>query len=104
MRRTGAATAGAVAALSVVLAGCSATTSEPPIVVSHLHAVDIDDESGDIYLATHEGILRATAESGADDVRVGGVGSVERLGPAHRAAAGRARRVERRVAARRAGR
>ncbi len=66
--------------LSVVLAGCSATTSEPPIVVSHLHAVDIDDESGDIYLATHEGILRATVESGADDVRVGGVGSVERLG------------------------
>lgn len=63
MRRTSAAAAGAVTVLCVVLAGCSATTSEPPIVVSHMHAVDIDDESGDIYLATHEGILRATTES-----------------------------------------
>ncbi|WAB80455.1 hypothetical protein OVN18_07680 [Microcella daejeonensis] len=59
------ATAASVAAVAVTLAGCS--TPEEPIAVTHVHAVDIDDQRGAIYVATHEGILRvATAGDGPE--------------------------------------
>lgn len=81
MRRKGAATVGTVAALSVALAGCTASASTPPIAVTHVHAVDLDDELGAVYVATHEGILRITVDtSAADAVTSSEVGSVERLG------------------------
>ncbi len=72
---------GAVVALVVALAGC--TASAPPIVVTHVHAVDLDDERSAIYVATHEGILRVTAGSTGPEAAGGalaGYGSVERLG------------------------
>lgn len=59
MRRAVVAAASAVTAV-VVLAGCSAP--EEPIAVSHVHAVDIDDLRGAIYVATHEGILRVATD------------------------------------------
>ena len=69
MWRTGVAAATAVAAFSVGLAGCSSPTAETPIVVSHVHAVDLDPLSDSAYVATHEGVLSVTAD-----------GSVERIG------------------------
>jgi hypothetical protein len=69
MRRTGVAAATAVAALSVGLAGCSSPATETPIVVSHVHAVDLDPLSNSAYVATHEGVLSVAAD-----------GSVERIG------------------------
>lgn len=74
MRRMGAATVATVAALSVTLVGCTQPTAEPlaaeqPIVVTHVHAVDLDEERDAVHVATHDGILRVTAD-----------GSVERLG------------------------
>ncbi len=83
MRRSGAAAVGAAAALCVVLAGCTSSASEPPIGVTHVHAVDLDDERGAVYVATHEGILRvavAVTEPGASADAVAEAGSVERLG------------------------
>lgn len=81
MRPVTAGAIGAVAALAVVLAGCAA--ADPPIVVTHVHAVDLDDERGVVYVATHDGILAVTAdEPGAEDAGASpaGYGSVERLG------------------------
>jgi len=69
MRRTGVAAATAVATLSVGLAGCSSPAAETPIVVSHVHAVDLDPLSDSAYVATHEGVLSVAAD-----------GSVERIG------------------------
>ncbi len=72
---------GAAAALAVALAGC--TTPDPPIVVTHVHAVDLDDERGAVYVATHEGILRVTVEGTGPEttgVALAEYGSVERLG------------------------
>ncbi len=60
--------AAAIAALAVALAGC--TPADSPIVVTHVHAVDLDEERGAVYVATHDGILIVTAEGN----------SVERLG------------------------
>lgn len=64
----------AVAALSVTVAGCTspateAPSAESPVVVSHVHAVDLDQRTGAVYVATHNGVLHVTAS-----------GSVERLG------------------------
>lgn len=85
MRRTGAATVSAVAALSVALAGCTAPASTPPIAVTHVHAVDLDDERGAIYVATHEGILRVTVDTEAPEIErlgewTGDVMGMARLG------------------------
>ena len=59
----------AAAALSVGLAGCTSTTTETPIVVSHVHAADLDPQRDTAYVATHEGVLSVASD-----------GSVERLG------------------------
>lgn len=59
----------AAAVLSVGLAGCTSPTTETPIVVSHVHAVDLDPLSDSAYVATHEGVLSVAAD-----------GSVERVG------------------------
>jgi hypothetical protein len=64
----------AVAALSVTVAGCTspateAPSAESPVVVSHVHAVDLDQRTGAVYVATHNGVLHLAAD-----------GSVERLG------------------------
>ena len=74
MQRTGAAAAMAVAALSVTVAGCTSPATdvpiaEEPIVVSHVHAVDLDQRTGAVFVATHNGVLHVAAD-----------GSVERLG------------------------
>ncbi len=69
MRRIGVAVVTAAAALSVGLAGCTSPTTETPIVVSHVHAVDLDPLSDSAYVATHEGVLSVAAD-----------GSVERIG------------------------
>lgn len=81
MRPVIAGAVGTVAALAVVLAGC--TAADPPIVVTHVHAVDLDDERGVVYVATHDGILVVTADGiGAEGggASVAEDGSVERLG------------------------
>jgi len=69
MRRIGVAVVTAAAALSVGLAGCTSPTTETPIIVSHVHAVDLDPQSDKAYVATHEGVLSVAAD-----------GSVERIG------------------------
>jgi len=63
-----------VAALSVTVVGCTSAatevrSAEASVVVSHVHAVDLDQRTGDVYVATHAGVLHVTAD-----------GSVERLG------------------------
>jgi hypothetical protein len=77
MGRAKAATVGAVAALSLALAGCSSAPLAPPIVVTHVHAVDLDEERGAVYVATHEGILRVATDSSESDAEPA---TVERLG------------------------
>jgi hypothetical protein len=69
MRRIGVAAVTAAAALSVGLAGCTSPTTEIPIVVSHVHAVDYDLQRATAYVATHDGVLSVAAD-----------GSVERVG------------------------
>jgi hypothetical protein len=69
MRRIGVGAVTAAAALSVGLAGCTSPTTETPIIVSHVHAVDYDLQRETAYVATHEGVLSVAAN-----------GSVERLG------------------------
>jgi hypothetical protein len=59
----------AAAALSVGLAGCTSPTTETPIVVSHVHAVDYDLQRESAYVATHDGVISVAAD-----------GSVERIG------------------------
>jgi len=69
MRRIGVAVVTAAAALSVGLAGCTSPTTETPIVVSHVHAVDYDLQRESAYVATHDGVISVAAD-----------GSVERIG------------------------
>ena len=74
MRQTGAAAALTFAVLSVTVAGCTSPatevpSAEAPFVVSHVHAVDLDQRTGAVYVATHDGVLHVAAD-----------GSVERLG------------------------
>lgn len=69
------------ATVGVALAGCAA--AQEPIAVTHVHAVDLDEERGAIYVATHEGILRVAAEG--DGARAAGAAmaqpaEVSRLG------------------------
>lgn len=59
----------AAATISVGLAGCTSPTTETPIVVSHVHAVDYDLQRESAYVATHDGVLSVAAD-----------GSVERIG------------------------
>lgn len=81
MRRATVAAAASVATVAVTLAGC--TTTEEPIAVTHVHAVDLDDQRGAIYVATHDGILRVAAnddDAGAAAADVAQSAEVSRLG------------------------
>jgi len=47
----------AVVAATALVAGCS-TAADAPIAVTHVHAVDVDDQRGMAFVATHDGVLR----------------------------------------------
>jgi hypothetical protein len=62
------ATAAAVLAVIVLLAGCSAAPSElsDPPPLSHIHALSVEPTTQDLLVATHEGIFQLTiAANGA---------------------------------------
>ena len=58
----------AAATLSVGLAGCTSPATETPIIVSHVHAVDLDPQSDKAYVATHEGVLSVAADVSVERV------------------------------------
>lgn len=67
----------AVGVLGLALAGCTPTADEDPtdtdvqdIAITHIHAAVRDPGSGDLLLATHEGLFR---QDGADLIAVGPV-------------------------------
>ncbi|WP_298887756.1 F510_1955 family glycosylhydrolase [uncultured Serinicoccus sp.] len=66
----------AAAALGLALAGCAPTADKGPsdteagIAITHIHAAVRDPGSGDLLLATHQGLFR---QDGADLVAVGPV-------------------------------
>jgi hypothetical protein len=82
-RGHGAALVGVIAAITMGLAGCASTTSEQSLEVTHVHAVDLDDQRGVVYVATHDGILAVdldgSGQGGTDDASSSG-GSVRPLG------------------------
>lgn len=45
-------------AAAPVSSPASASSSRPPVVITHIHAVTRDPKSGDLLLATHEGLFR----------------------------------------------
>ena len=81
MRRAAVAAVATAATIGVVLAGC--TTPDEPIAVTHVHAVEVDDQRGAIYVATHEGILRVATDGegpGAAAASVTAPAEVARVG------------------------
>ena len=71
----------AVVAATALLAGCS-TAADEPIAVTHVHAVDLDEQRGLAFVATHEGVLRIALDEGAPEIRseVGALEGVTQLG------------------------
>ncbi|GAA1444520.1 F510_1955 family glycosylhydrolase [Nocardiopsis tropica] len=90
-QRTRLSAAAATAVLAVMAAGCAAEGQEGadrssgtaaagvalPEEVSHVHAVDVDPEGGDILVATHEGLYVLPAPGAGD-----GAAEARRVGPA----------------------